>query len=129
MSNSTEWQDIPGYGGVYQISRSGDVRRVSFGKNRPIASCRASNGKTVVYLSVNGKQKCHMLHKLYANAFDVSEAEACRILYSGFPLTNEEAKEHVQEILKEKIAECIGKEWLDEARFLQKFLEEISHTR
>lgn len=119
-----QWVDIPGFGGVYQISRTGAVRKVSFGKVRDIAVCRASNGKSVVYLHLNGKQSCHMLHKLYAAAFGISETEACHILYSGFP-QNEEAGRHVREMLREKIAECVRKGWNDEALFLWKLLETV----
>lgn len=71
----------------------------------------------------NNRQHCHMLHKIYAETFGVSEKMACRILYEGYK-GDEQSRENVRKWLREKI-ESLPLEDHDEILYLKKFLLEM----
>ena len=70
-----KWRDIKGYEGIYEISDTGIVRNLrSDPKNRTYPYKILIPGKTVggylfVFLSVNGKAKNRMIHRLVAETF------------------------------------------------------------
>lgn len=70
-----EWRPIKGYEGIYEISNTGSVRNLrSDPKNRTYPYKILVPGKTVkgyqfVFLSVNGKAKNRMIHRLVAETF------------------------------------------------------------
>ena len=71
----TTWRSIKGYEGIYEISDTGLVRNLRVdSKNRTYPGKILTPGKTVsgypfVFLSVNGKSKNNMIHRLVATAF------------------------------------------------------------
>jgi hypothetical protein len=73
MSGEQEWRDIEGYGGVYQVSNDGCVRRVKGGPGakagRVLKPNPNSNGYLTVGLYGDGKPKKHTVHRLVAEAF------------------------------------------------------------
>lgn len=62
-----EWRDIPGYEGLYQVTRDGKVRNSRNG-NRLYGNVN-SHGYIVVSLSRDGKKKDCKLHRVLAMAF------------------------------------------------------------
>lgn len=73
---SETWKDICGYEGVYQVSNTGKVRRLTFTNNQitkfkvhEIRPTDNGNGYLIVGLKVNGKRKNHYVHRLVAEAF------------------------------------------------------------
>ena len=85
------WRDIKDYEGLYEINENAVVRRVE-GKGidgrkvttHVVVSSKTRKGTRYIALWKNGNRKTFMLHKLYAEAFYMSENEACRRLYKGF---------------------------------------------
>lgn len=70
------WFDIPGYGGTYQASRLGDIRRVyRDGHTKVLSQFTKHNGKEkyryrlYVNLSYNGKRKCCTVLSLMVKTF------------------------------------------------------------
>ena len=67
------WADIPGYEGIYQASRDGQIRRISSGKGaRPGRILKLINhprGYVKVNLSKDGHVKHLLVHRLVAAAF------------------------------------------------------------
>ncbi len=61
------WKDVVGYEGFYLVSNLGNVRRVESVTNRKHG--RNSKGYSQVCLSVHGKQKNFLIHRLVASAF------------------------------------------------------------
>ena len=59
--------DIKGYEGIYQVNEAGDV--YSIRNHRVIKGGIFSNGYRFVNLSVHGKHKNHLVHRLVAEAF------------------------------------------------------------
>ena len=84
------WRDIKDYEGLYEINENAVVRRVE-GKGidgrkvttHVVVSSKTRKGTRYIALWKNGNRKTFMLHKLYAEAFYMSENEACRRLYKG----------------------------------------------
>ena len=70
------WKDIEGYKGFYKISNMGNCmtfRKKGSGKYIPfgrlLTPVTCTNGYLEYQLSMNGKRKCHMAHRLVAQAF------------------------------------------------------------
>lgn len=78
------WRDIKDYEGLYEINENAVVRRVE-GKGidgrkvttHVVVSSKTRKGTRYIALWKNGNRKTFMLHKLYAEAFYMSENEAC----------------------------------------------------
>ena len=85
------WRDIKEYEGLYEINENAVVRRVE-GKGidgrkvttHVVVSSKTRKGTRYIALWKDGNRKTFMLHKIYAEAFYMSENEACRRLYKGF---------------------------------------------
>ncbi len=60
------WRDVPGYEGLYQVSRAGEVRNA---KGHTLKPSEAPNGYFHVCLSREGKVKGFSVHRLVASAF------------------------------------------------------------
>ena len=60
------WLDVPGYEGRYQVSNEGAVRNA---QHRPLKIVENAKGYQRVWLSTQGKQTCHSVHRLVAAAF------------------------------------------------------------
>ena len=99
------WRDIKDYEGLYEINENAVVRRVE-GKGidgrkvttHVVVSSKTRKGTRYIALWKNGNRKTFMLHKLYAEAFYMSENEACRRLYKGF-IGYGQAVQNVKDIL------------------------------
>lgn len=74
------WKDIAGYGGYYQISNLGRIKRVDamvngkggverIRKGRILVQGIKSNGYYMVQLCIYSKEKLHTVHRLLALAF------------------------------------------------------------
>ena len=130
------WRDIKGYEGLYEINENAVVRRVDGTgidgrkvSTHVVVSSRTKKGTRYIALWKEGGRRTYMLHKLYATAFQMSENEAIRILYSGFN-GNGEAIHNVCGTLLEslKIYEKEQAEGLnrnDEILYIRQFLEEL----
>ena len=62
----TSWRNAQGYDGRYQVSNEGAVRNAA---HRPLKMFANRHGYLQVWLSLNGKAKCHRVHRLVAEAF------------------------------------------------------------
>src|SRR5688572_4423933 len=76
MSNdTTEWKDVPGYEGYYQVSNNGLVKRVKATLQRPadslVINYRQNTGYIYVYLQRgHGAKRVHCrVHRLVMMAF------------------------------------------------------------
>lgn len=67
------WKDIEEYEGLYQVSNLGRVKSLFFnhiiGKERVLKPVAKKDGYLYVNLWINGKTKCHSIHRLVAEAF------------------------------------------------------------
>lgn len=130
------WRYIKGYEGLYEINEDAVVRRLD-GKGvdgrkvstHVVVSSRTKKGTRYIALWKDGRRRTHMLHKLYAAAFQISENEAVRRLYRGFT-GNGEAICNVRRALlyKLKIYESEQAEGIDrndEILYIRQFLEEL----
>ena len=61
------WRDVPGYEGIYRVSKSGEVVRVS--KNRALTPKIERNGYVRVRLSKGGVAESVLLHRIVASAW------------------------------------------------------------
>ena len=61
-----EWRDIPGYEGLYQVNRTGEVRNK---KSQLLKHRNNDRGYPHVWLSKNGKLKAIAVHRVVASAF------------------------------------------------------------
>ena len=80
-----------------------------------------------------GNRKTFMLHKLYAEAFYMSENEACRRLYKGF-IGYGQAVQNVKDILLKNLSDLekeqsIGENRHDEILYIQQFLDELKNDK
>lgn len=63
-----KWKQIKGYPD-YEVSRSGKIKSLKFGKEKILKPRKGKDGYLYVDLCKNGKVKTHRVHKLVANAF------------------------------------------------------------
>lgn len=124
------WLNIRNYEGEYQISDKGYVRRISGRGCHIVKSCKSANGRHYITLWKNGKRRSFALHKLYADAFGVSEKCSIKILYEGYK-GDLEAKDRVRKWLINKISDCEeniqdDKNINDEIRYLKSFLRQLN---
>lgn len=65
------WLPIPDYEGYYEVSDSGEIRRVKGwnGEGNILAKVPDRDGYLKVHLSVNGKAKKRLVHRLVMRAF------------------------------------------------------------
>lgn len=63
-----EWVDIAGFGGRYQVSRSGKVRG-TFGNKRILKGSYDRHGYLFMTFWYEGRQRRKSFHRLYAEAF------------------------------------------------------------
>lgn len=75
-SNSYTWKDIPGYEGIYQISRQGQLRslaRTAHGGIRrramPLAISYTDRDYAVVALNKKGRRRMYYVHQLVLRTF------------------------------------------------------------
>ena len=102
------WRDIKDYEGLYEINENAVVRRVEgkgiYGRKvttHVVVSSKTRKGTRYIALWKNGNRKTFMLHKLYAEAFYMSENEACRRLYKGFIGNRHDEILYIQQFLDE----------------------------
>lgn len=72
MSNNEIWKDIEGYESRYQVSTFGNVKSLKFNKKdecRLMTPSKCGTGYLEVHLSLNGKTKHFLVHRLVAKAF------------------------------------------------------------
>lgn len=132
------WRFIEGYEGLYEINENAVVRRTeSIGSDgrrvaeHVIAVARTQNGMSSVSLWKDGRRKTHMLHKLYASAFHISENEAARRLYRGFR-GRADAMQNVRHMLLTNLSACEkeqakGIDRHDEILYFKQFLNELKN--
>jgi hypothetical protein len=60
------WLDVPGYEGLYQVSRNGEVRNA---KGRLLKPRPSQKGYLSVWMSRDRQQKSHSLHRIVALAY------------------------------------------------------------
>ena len=66
------WKDIDGYEGLYQVSNKGRIKSlysVTNNEERIIKQQTNHNGYNTVYLSINGKRRKFVVHRLVAMMF------------------------------------------------------------
>jgi hypothetical protein len=62
------WKDIPEHEGIYQVSNKGNVKSLRFNKEKSVKQYK-DGGYNVVFLTSEGKQRKHKVHRLVAMAF------------------------------------------------------------
>lgn len=134
------WRDIKGYEGLYEINEEAVVRRVEGNRvdgrsvtEHVVASSKTRKGTRYVALWKDRGRKTYMLHKLYAEAFFMSENEACRRLYKGF-IGYGQAVENVKNILLKNLSDLKkeqseGKNRHDEILYMEQFLKELKNDK
>ena len=134
------WREIKGYEGLYEINEDAVIRRVegtgSDGRKistHVVSSSKTRKGTRYIALWKDGDRKTFMLHKIYSDAFYISENEACRRLYKGFS-GNATAVQNVKEILLHNLTELEqeqagGEDRHDEILYIKQFLEELKHDK
>lgn len=63
------WRDIPGYEGKYQVSNTGEIRSLKFGKIKILKQYTDKCGYNFLILSENGKRKNYFVHRSVAMTF------------------------------------------------------------
>ena len=64
-----KWKDIAGYKGLYQVSNTGNIRRLYRNGFKSLKTSRQGNGYYHVILRICGKSKIHLVHRLVLSAF------------------------------------------------------------
>jgi hypothetical protein len=64
-----EWRDIPGYEGMYEVSNTGKVRSMGYGRVRELTPSPQNNGYLHVTLCKSRAKKGMLVHALVALAF------------------------------------------------------------
>lgn len=130
------WRAIKGYEGLYEIDENADVWRLGGCRRAGIATrqhrvaiSRTRHGQLYVALWKGGMRKNFMLHKLYADTFSVSDAEAKRRVYLGFR-GDIQAPAHVKKLLREDLRmlraeETGGMDRHDEILYLEQFIGQL----
>lgn len=130
------WREIKGYEGLYEINEQAMVRRLCGEKSdgrktstHRVMSSSTAKGTQYIALWKQGERRTFMLHKLYAQAFYMSEKEACRRLYQGFR-GDGQAVQNVKEILLKNLndleqLEASGNDRHDEILYIKQFLDEL----
>lgn len=133
------WREIKGYEGLYEINEQAMVRRMSGTASdgrrtsaHRVLSSKTAKGTDYIALWKDGERRTFMLHKLYAQAFYMSEKEACRRLYYGFR-GDGQAVENVKVILMNNLKEleereAAGEDHHDEILYMKQFLEEMKNN-
>lgn len=134
------WQAIKGYEGLYEISEEAVVRRLE-GKaidgrrisGHVVLSSKTRKGTRYIALWKGGVRKTFMLHKLYAEAFGLSENEASRRLYLGFN-GDDAAIHNVRSVLLMNLnsfeeEQAKGQNRNDEILYIKQFLYELKSDR
>lgn len=62
-----EWRDVPGYGGLYQVSNKGKIK--SLIRNKLMTNYLRDDGYYQIVLRKDGKRKRFFVHTLVASAF------------------------------------------------------------
>ena len=131
---------IRGYEGIYEINEHGTVRRMdgrgSDGRKisaHVVLPARTKNNLKYVILWKDGKRRTFMLHKIYANTFEISENEAARRLYRGFK-GSQKAKDNIIDLLNGTLrsfgeAQRRGEDRHDEILYLKCFLRDMMEDR
>lgn len=134
------WREIKGYEGLYEINENAVVRRMagrgSDGRrisSHVVASSKTRKGTRYIALWKDGDRKTFMLHKIYSDAFYISENEACRRLYKGFS-GNATAVQNVKDILLKNLTDLeqeqtLGTDRHDEILYIKQFLEELKNDK
>lgn len=63
------WRDIEGFEGLYQVSNTGQIRSLRFGKTKILKVMADNRGYKSLSLYKNGKGKTYRVHRLVAQAF------------------------------------------------------------
>lgn len=132
------WREIRGYEDLYEISEDAVVRRkegcAADGRrvtSHVVIPSKTRKGTRYIALWKEGRRKTYMLHKLYAEAFGVSENEASRRCYLGFS-GNHAAVDNVRTALSE-VLDNYEKEAQkgiprnDEILYIRQFLYELKN--
>lgn len=131
-------KSIKGYEGLYEIDENGVIRRLggetSDGKRvheHVVNASKTINHMRYVALRKDGMRKTYLLHKIYAQAFQISENEAIRRLYRGFT-GRPSAKENVERMLIDNLLACKraqeqGEDRHDEILYIMEFLAEMKN--
>lgn len=64
-----EWRPVKGYEGLYEVSNTGKVRSLYFGKTRILSPCKNSQGYLQAVLCKDKVPKGLRVHRLVASAF------------------------------------------------------------
>jgi len=104
-----EWKDIKGYAGVYQVSDSGEVRRIyKNGKIKILTSFTRKNKRTrFVKLTINGNPKDVQVHKIVAETF-IGLAPLGYVLYHKNGMHTDNCVENLGFISRQKLGKKTG---------------------
>ena len=70
MNNCVLWKPVIGYEGLYEVSNSGEIKSIFYGKNPKILKkSKTTTGYYKIELSKNKKRKSFKVHRLVAIAF------------------------------------------------------------
>lgn len=63
------WKDVVGYEGIYEVSNKGRIKSKHYGKEVFLKTQKTYDGYITIKLSIGGKSKRYILHRLVAIAF------------------------------------------------------------
>lgn len=64
-----KWKSVKGYDGLYEVSNTGKVRSLKFGKVKELSPGDKGNGYLFIDLCKEGKRKRFYIHRLVVQAF------------------------------------------------------------